>query len=173
MPEKQSPHILMDHNRVIRTLRRMAFQIAESLAAPENLIIAGLNQRGYDTARLLSELFPGQTERRIPVVRLDVDGEESPKLDMDTNGKCVLLVDDVLFSGRTMLRALDSAGNSGSPEWIKIAVLVDRGHRKFPLYPEFSGIRYPTKFREHVKVETNEGENFRVMLLPDREQQVD
>ncbi len=167
MPEKQATHILMDDNRVRRTLRRIAFQVAESLPDHKQLVIAGLNRRGFDVAGVLASFLSSKFGFELPVLRLDVDSQESPKFEADITGKYVLLVDDVLFSGRTMMRALDAAGTAGNPEWIKIAVLIDRGHRKFPLYPEYFGMRHPTKFKEHVHVETGEGKEFKVVLLPD------
>lgn len=156
---------LMDPARVKRTVRRMAFQLAEDIPDPENAVLVGLNIRGYIIALLLGEHLSKAVEHSIPVHQTNVNTPELAEADFDTKNKDIILVDDVLFSGRTMSRALSVVSGKGEPERIRIAVLVDRGHRKFPLYPEVSGMRYPTKFDEHVEVVSSDSDSSVSVLL--------
>ncbi|MCH8557454.1 MAG: hypothetical protein LAT84_06530 [Balneolia bacterium] len=157
--------ILMDPARVKRTVRRMAFQLAEGISNPENVVLVGLNVRGQIIASLLGEDLSKAIKYSIPVYQTDVNTTELPEPGFDTQNKDIILVDDVLFSGRTMSRALSVVSAEGEPERIRIAVLVDRGHRTFPLYPEVSGMRYPTKFDEHVEVVPSDSDQSVSVLL--------
>ena len=157
MSDTLTPQLtLMDPARVKRTVRRMAFQLAEGIEHPGKVVLAGLNVRGMLLAKLLGHHLSKALGIEVPVHSIDVNSPELPESGFDTENKDIILVDDVLFSGRTMSRALSVITGNAEPERIRIAVLIDRGHRKFPLYPEVSGMRYPTKFDEHVEVETSQ-----------------
>jgi pyrimidine operon attenuation protein/uracil phosphoribosyltransferase len=143
---------LMDRPRIQRTLHRIAIQVWEQIGSDKDLVIIGLNERGYATALELSENITDLMDVEIPVHRYEVSGNSSETPLPDCNEKFVLLVDDVIFSGKTMFDALSALCNIYNPEAIEIAVLIDRGHRKYPLLTNMSGITVPTKAGEHIEV---------------------
>jgi len=158
--------VLMDSSRVERTIRRMAFQLLEDIPDPSKLLLAGLNIRGYKLAQQLQQHLAKSLQCPVQLERIDANSAEAPVVNFDVDNKDIILVDDVLFSGLTMARALNAVVYKADPQRIRIAVLVDRGHRKFPLYPEVYGIKYPTKFDEHVEVITTaKDDSISVILL--------
>lgn len=156
--------VMMDHNRIHRSLNRMAHEIMEKTHGESDLAVVGINERGWAVARQLAVLLSGIGGREVPSVQLDVDehaGSEAPGM----KGRRVLLVDDVIFSGETMFRALQLISGNGLPAEVRIAVLVDRGHRRFPIEAQFTGISIPTKLREHVSVELDDDEALHSVVL--------
>ncbi len=149
--------ILMDRPRMLRTLHRMALQIWEKLEDEDELVIIGLNERGYATAAELSENLEKLLETQLPVHRYEVTGKSSETPLPNCNDKFVLLVDDVIFSGKTMFEALSAVCNIYEPKIIDIAVLLDRGHRRYPLLTDLCGITVPTKLGEHIEVMLKNG----------------
>lgn len=149
--------ILMDQPRILRALHRMALQVWEKLGKNDDLVIIGLNERGFATASELSKSLEELLEFRIPVHRYEVTGKRSETPLPDCNDKFVLLVDDVIFSGKTMFEALSDVCSIYEPKIIEIAVLLDRGHRKYPLLTDMSGITVPTKLGEHIEVMLKNG----------------
>lgn len=143
---------LMDRPRMQRTLHRIAIQVWERMGNKKELVIIGLNERGYATALELSKIITDLLGRDISAHRYEVSGNRSETPLPDCNDKFVLLVDDVIFSGKTMFDALSAICNVYEPEAIEIAVLIDRGHRKYPLLTDMSGITVPTKTGEHIEV---------------------
>lgn len=142
----------MDRPRMQRTIRRIAIQVWERMGNDKELVIIGLNERGYATALELSKNIADLLDKDLSVHRYEVSGNSSETPLPDCNDKFVLLVDDVIFSGKTMFDALSAICNVYEPDIIEIAVLIDRGHRKYPLLTDMSGITVPTKAGEHIEV---------------------
>lgn len=147
-----------------RTVNRLASQIVERTRDLSQLVLLGIYTRGVLLAELLArqiEMLEGVT---VPVGALDITfyrddldqiGLRTPaKTDIpfDLTGKTVVLVDDVIFKGRTIRAALNAVTEYGRPEVIRLAVLVDRGHRELPIHPDFIGKQLPTAKEEVVKV---------------------
>ncbi|WP_290878470.1 phosphoribosyltransferase family protein [Gracilimonas sp.] len=143
---------LMNRARLQRTLRRIAIQVWEKLGTEEDLVIIGLNERGYAAALELSGYIDDYLSTKAQVHQYEVTGNNAESSLPECNDKFVLLVDDVIFSGKTMFEALSGVCNIYEPKTIEIAVLIDRGHRKYPLLTGMSGIEVPTKLGEHIEV---------------------
>lgn len=145
----------MDRSRMKRTLKRMAIQVWERLGNEQKegeLVLVGLNERGYATAKEMATHLQNLMEAEVEPYRFDVN-EKAANTDLpDCNEKFVLIVDDVIFSGKTMFAALSSICNIYAPSSIEIATLLDRGHRKYPLRTDLTGITVPTKLGEHIEV---------------------
>jgi pyrimidine operon attenuation protein/uracil phosphoribosyltransferase len=155
----------MDAMQIHRTIMRIAHEIVERNKGVENLILVGIQKRGVPLAeRLVSaiEQFEGV---RVPVGAIDITlyrddlqmisqvpivGETAIKDDI--TGRVIILVDDVLFTGRTVRAALDELIDFGRPSAIQLAVLIDRGHREFPIRADFVGKNVPTSPNETVEV---------------------
>lgn len=166
---------LMDAAAMNRTLVRLSHEIVEHNRGAERLVLVGIIRRGVTLARRISthiERFEGV---RVPVGSLDIcfhrddrvtkeEGQpviSSTDLPFDINGKIVVLVDDVIYTGRTVRAAFDALFEHGRPAAIRLAVLVDRGLRELPIKPDFTGKNIPTSHREtvDVRVEESDGED--------------
>jgi len=156
---------IMSPERVRRTLRRLAYEIVERNQGAETLHLFGIVQSGVPLARVLATEINAIEERALVAHDLDVtpfrddrpdaDPPASPPYDIDLTGQDAVLVDDVLFTGRTARAALDAVHQYGRPESIQLAVLVDRGHREYPIQPDYTGRLLQTKHREQVVVDTD------------------
>ena len=144
---------LMDKQRIKRSLKRIAHQVSEDNRGAKELVILGINERGYAVAELLREYLKDLLDKEIQCRQLIVDKKESSQTELSLKNKYVLLVDDVIFSGTTMFDALNQITRMHSPEEVHTATLIDRGHRKFPIFAQFVGLDLPTKLDEHVNVE--------------------
>ncbi|MEX0609749.1 MAG: phosphoribosyltransferase family protein [Balneolaceae bacterium] len=149
--------ILMDKARMRRTLRRMAIQVWERVKDFDQIVLIGLNERGLATANELAEHLSKLVQIDVKVVQFTVDDSNSKKNIPNCNDKFVLLVDDVIFSGKTMFDALSAVCSINEPASIEIAALLDRGHRAYPLRTDLTGIKVPTKLGEHIEVMLKEG----------------
>ena len=159
-----STSTLMTPERVRRTVTRMAYEIVERNRGTEGLLVFGLKSRGAALAGLLADALEeagGQPVERhalaIAGFRDDRDGTPAP-LPTDApsaEGRDVLLVDDVLFTGRTARAALDAVLRYGRPRTLRLAVLIDRGHREVPVHPDVVGRTVPTKHAERVVVDVD------------------
>ncbi len=161
-----SPKIveILSAEELRRTLTRLASEIIEKSRDLSQLILVGIYTRGVPLAHILArqiEVLEGVSVEvgalDITFYRDDLDkiGLRTPaKTDMpfDLTGKTVVLVDDVIFKGRTIRAALNAVNEYGRPELIRLAVLVDRGHRELPIHPDFTGKQLPTAKEEIVKV---------------------
>ena len=146
--------ILLNEQRIIRTLKRMAYQIEEE-AKSKDIVLAGLNKRGFILANFLfDELNSFRT--KSPEIYSIFDEAKNPSDAIPTpSGEAILVVvDDVIFSGGTMFRAIRKVPELDSYEKILTAVLVDRGHRKYPVLASIVGFHAPTKLNEHVELQT-------------------
>lgn len=143
----------MDNERVQRSINRMAYQIAEENRDESGILLVGVKEQGYVIAQLLCDKLRQLTDRRVEVRPLDVGAEGEPGFKAPDNAfDYVVLVDDVIFSGRTMLLALQKILEKIQPGKVRTAVLVDRGHRVYPVEAAFTGMDLPTKLDEHVQV---------------------
>lgn len=151
--------LLMDRPRIERTLKRMALQVWERMGEEneEELVLIGLNERGYATAVEIASYLEVQTDSKINSHRYDVHRKNPNNTLPDCNEKFVLIVDDVIFSGKTMFSALSSICSIYEPSSIEIATIIDRGHRKYPLRTDLTGITVPTKAGEHIEVMLAQG----------------
>lgn len=158
--------VLLPPARVRRILTRMAYEIVERNRGSERLEVFGLKRRGLALAEHLATAIGAVEGREVRVHPLDVtpfrdDLEERPEpspLDPrpHVEGRHVVLVDDVLFTGRTVRAAIEAVLAHGRPASVQLAILVDRGHREFPIQPDYVGRTIPTKHRERVVVEVGE-----------------
>jgi len=146
-----------------RALTRIAHEIAERNENSSEVVLVGIHRGGVFLARRLAATLLAIWNQPVPVGELDI-GMHRDDLDQktpailptvipfDITGKTVILVDDVLFSGRTTRAALDALNDFGRPKRIQLAVLVDRGHRELPIKADFVGKNVPTSSRERVNV---------------------
>ena len=160
----------MTSQRVRRTVTRMAYEIIERTRGAEGLLVFGIKERGSALAGLLADALEdaggrpverhalsiaGFRDDRTDGDRQPVGGSPPPTGDADAEGRDVLLVDDVLFTGRTARAALDAVLQYGRPRTIQLAVLIDRGHREVPVHPDVVGRVVPTKHAERVVVDVD------------------
>ena len=165
--------VVLEHDDLARTLRRIAHEIAEKNPDPDGLAIVGIHTRGALLARRLHLLLAELTGVELPTGDLDISfyrddvGAKSPAaqpvvhashIDFDPSGKTVVLVDDVLFTGRTVRAAIDALFDYGRPQRVQLAVLCDRGHRELPIRPDYVGKNLPTAREERVNVRLAEAD---------------
>jgi len=165
--------VVLAHDDLRRTLRRIAHEIAEKNPAPEGLAIVGIHTRGALLARRLRALIGELVSAELPIGDIDISfyrddvGAKATSsqpvvhashIDFDLTGRTVVLVDDVLFTGRTVRAAIDALFDYGRPERIQLAVLCDRGHRELPIRPDYVGKNLPTARPERVNVRLEESD---------------
>ena len=156
---------LADEQGVNRTITRLAHEIIENCKGTENVGIIGIRTRGDYLAKRLAHKIEEIENVKLPVGVLDVvmyrDGfrmkTKLPRVEVtdipfDVDGKILILVDDVIYTGRTIRAALDALMDFGRPAAIQLAVLVDRGHRELPIKPDYVGKNIPTSIGEEVRV---------------------
>jgi len=161
--------IIMDEGEMTRAVRRIAHQIIEANKGVKDVVLVGVIQRGVPIAKRLADIIEKEENLQIPVGALDVSlyrddltskGNyiEVKKSDMPfkIEGKIVVLVDDVIFAGRTARAALDGLKDYGRASKVQLAALIDRGHRELPIHPDFTGKAIPTAKKEMVRVEIME-----------------
>ncbi len=159
--------LLIPAARVRRTLQRIASEVIERNQGADGLLVFGIRRRGLGLAERLADALTEVCGRPFEAHGLDVTPvrddrpEGTPAADppaeaVDVEGADVLLVDDVLFTGRTARAAIDAILALGRPRSIQLAVLVDRGHREFPIQPDYVGRVIPTKYGERIVVEVGD-----------------
>lgn len=159
---------LMDGDTMNRVLTRMAHQIMEQESL-ENLMMVGIRSRGVPLAKRLAAMIEKYEGVKVPVGELDITMyrddmsriAELPQvsdseLPADVTGMTIILVDDVLYTGRTVRAAMEAIMDKGRPSRIRLAALVDRGHRELPIRPDFVGKNVPTSQSERVGVQVEE-----------------
>lgn len=161
--------VLMDSKRIGRSVKRMGYEIVEHNTSSDPIILFGIDQRGYAVAQLLENvlgpIFSGSVRALQFSLKNGSSGETLPELETAVlQHSFPIVVDDVIFSGETMFYALKKITATLEPEEIHSAVLVDRGHRKFPIQAQFCGLELPTKLNEHVRVVVEEMEIEEVIL---------
>lgn len=157
--------VLLDAGDMRRTLGRMAHEILEANQGAEGLVVVGVLRRGWPVAKRLAFLMTQIEGTTVPCGKIDirayrddrknVDGDES-EVPFEVTGKTVILVDEVVFTGRTVRAALDALMRYGRPTSVQLAVLVDRGHRELPIEPNYCGRKVQTDKADHIVVKVNE-----------------
>ena len=160
---------ILDQEGVRRSLTRIAHEILERNNGVENLVLIGIRRRGVPLAKRLAERIMAIEGSNIPVGVLDITLYRddlstlahqplvhSTEIHFPVLGKKIVLVDDVIFTGRTIRAALDAIIDLGRPQVIQLAVLVDRGHRELPIRPDYVGKNVPTSGKESVLVQIEE-----------------
>jgi len=181
--------VLLDEESIRRTLSRIAHEIIERNDDLETVALVGIHTRGVPLANRLRHLIEERTGEELALGQLDITfhrddvhvrAGQAPrrpqplaretKLDFELEGRTVILVDDVLYTGRTIRAAIDALLEYGRPERVQLAVLADRGHRELPIRPDYVGKNLPTGRNERVQVELMEIDEIdRVVLVTERE----
>lgn len=156
---------IMDAEEIRRALMRIANQIVERNKGVEGLVIVGIHRRGVPLAKRLAEAIFKLEEEEVPVGTLDINlyrddlstiGYQpivrKTEIPVDISARNVVLVDDVLYTGRTVRAALDALMDLGRPKSIQLAVLVDRGHRELPIRADYVGKDVPSSRKEIISV---------------------
>ncbi|MFF9663563.1 bifunctional pyr operon transcriptional regulator/uracil phosphoribosyltransferase PyrR [Streptomyces althioticus] len=177
-PSQADARPVLEAPDIARVMTRIAHEIVERAKGADDVVLLGIPTRGVFLARRLADRLEQITERKVTVGSLDITmyrddlrlqppralaRTEIPGDGID--GKLVVLVDDVLFSGRTIRAALDALNDIGRPRAVQLAVLVDRGHRELPIRADYVGKNLPTSLRETVKVLLAEEDGRDTVLL--------
>jgi pyrimidine operon attenuation protein/uracil phosphoribosyltransferase len=176
--------VILDGDALARTLARLAHELIERTDAVESLALVGIHTRGVPLARRLSALVGERSGLEPAIGALDISfhrddvlvrGRGAPlraqplvrstELGFPLEGRTCVLVDDVLFTGRTIRAAIDALLDYGRPDRVQLAVLVDRGHRELPIRPDYVGKNLPTALDERVRVELEETDGADRVLL--------
>jgi pyrimidine operon attenuation protein/uracil phosphoribosyltransferase len=178
--------VVLDAEAIDRTLSRIAHEIIERNDELDEVALIGIHQRGVPLAQRLRRLIAERTGIELQLGQLDITfyrddvqvrGREAPlhpqpvvratRLDFPLEGKTCILVDDVLYTGRTIRAAIEALFDYGRPERIQLAVLVDRGHRELPIRPDYVGKNLPTSRDERIQVQLVEVDEVdRILLVP-------
>src|SRR3954464_7912458 len=182
--------ILLDDEAIRRTLSRIAHEIIERNEELETVALVGIHTRGVPLAHRLRRLIEERADLELDLGQLDITfhrddvhvrAGQAPrraqpvvrdtKLDFELEGRTVILVDDVLYTGRTIRAAIDALFEYGRPERVQLAVLADRGHRELPIRPDYVGKNLPTTRGERIQVELLEVDEVdRVLLVSEPEE---
>ncbi len=164
-----SKKVIMSSEDIRRTLARIAHEIIERNKVIEHLVLVGMRTRGVPLAKRLAANIKSFEGIEIPVGALDISlyRDDLASLDLqpvvqrtdipvDIDGKSIVLVDDVLYTGRSTRAAMDALIDMGRPRSIQLAVLVDRGHRELPIRPDYAGKNIPSSRHEEIQVQLEE-----------------
>lgn len=156
---------MLDAGDMRRTLGRMAHEILEANQGAEQLVVVGVLRRGWPIAKRLAFLMTQIEGTTVPCGKLDVRPfrDDRPSVEVneteipfEVTGKTVILVDEVIFTARTIRAALDGLMRYGRPRAVQLAVLIDRGHRELPIEPNYYGKKIFTEKADHIVVKVNE-----------------
>ena len=180
--EMNEKKVLLDEAAINRALTRIAHEIIETNKGAMDMVLVGIETRGVPLAHRLAEKIKMIENVEVPVEQVNItfyrdDLEkkfdqpvmEDSKLNTIINGKSIVLVDDVIYTGRTVRAAMDALMDSGRPSHIKLACLIDRGHREVPIRPDFVGKNIPTSKKEIVRVHIAEIDGDNIVLLEMKE----
>jgi len=169
MPKLRVKGRLMSASEIERTLVRLAHEIVEKNDGAENLGLIGIKRRGVPLAERLAVLIEKIEKRKVDTGVLDISfyrddlSTAGPRptvsksdIGFDVNGRDIVLLDDVLYTGRTIRAALDALFDHGRPKSVQLLVLIDRGHRELPIQATFTGRSVPTSSREIIEVKLKE-----------------
>lgn len=189
VPSPATAKVLLDAEAISKALSRISHEILERNDELDRVVLAGIQTRGVPLAHRLRRLIGERSGQDLPVAALDItfhrddvhvrDGGRPPErqpvvrdthVPFSLEGLTAVIVDDVLYTGRTIRAAIDALMDFGRPARIQLAVLVDRGHRELPIRPDYVGKNLPTARSERIQVELVEVDEVdRVLLLPERE----
>jgi len=193
LPARTAGKILLDEVALERTLSRIAHEIIERNADLDDVALVGIHTRGVPLAQRLRRLVEERSGEEVALGTVDITfyrddvqvrGGEAPlhaqplvrstQLDFPLAGRTCILVDDVLYTGRTIRAAIDALFDYGRPARVQLAVLVDRGHRELPIRPDYVGKNLPTSREERIQVQLLEVDEVdRVLLVPSAEETAD
>lgn len=169
--------LIMDEKAIGRAIFRIAHEIIEKNKGIENIVLIGIKTRGLPLALRFSEKIEEIEGSKVPVFPLDItyyrDDYEKDDMaplsvesfDFDIKDKTVILVDDVLYTGRTVRAALDAIVDRGRPKNVELAVLIDRGHRELPIRADFIGKNVPTSRSERISVLLEETDGISQVII--------
>lgn len=155
--------IILDDKAMARAIARMSYQIIERNKGVDNLVIIGILSRGAQIAERIARRIQEVEGKTVEVGLLDItahrddlhtgaDYQDKSSIPFDFNDKTVVLVDDVMYTGRSVRAAIDGLMDRGRPRSIQLAVLIDRGHRELPIRPDYIGKNVPTSKNEQIQV---------------------
>jgi pyrimidine operon attenuation protein / uracil phosphoribosyltransferase len=191
LPAQTSPKTLLDEAAIAKSLSRIAHEIVEGNPELDRVALVGIHTRGVPLAHRLRRLIHEFTGREVALGSLDITfyrddvqvraGEpprhpqplvRATRLDFALEGRTVILVDDVLYTGRTIRAAIDALFDYGRPERVQLACLADRGHRELPIRPDYVGKNLPTSRNERIQVQLVEVDEIdQVLLVPTPEEE--
>lgn len=172
MPDEREGRVVLEASDITRALTRIAHEILERNKGPESLVLLGIPSRGVPLAERIAERIRSVEGYDVPVGALDVTmyrddlrqhparGPHATRVPGPVEGRTVVLVDDVLYSGRTVRAALDALADLGRPDVVRLAVLVDRGHRELPIRADHVGKNLPSSRHERVMVRLEEADGY-------------
>jgi pyrimidine operon attenuation protein / uracil phosphoribosyltransferase len=184
LPARTSPRTLLDEQAIAKSLSRIAHEIAEANPELDRVALVGIHTRGVPLAQRLRRLIQEFTGTEVELGSLDITfyrddvqvrAGEAPRhpqplvratrLDFPVAGRTVVLVDDVLYTGRTIRAAIDALFDYGRPARVQLACLADRGHRELPIRPDYVGKNLPTSRNERIQVQLVEVDEVDQVLL--------
>jgi pyrimidine operon attenuation protein/uracil phosphoribosyltransferase len=186
LPQSRKPLLrekeqLMSASEIERTLVRLAHEVVEKNNGVKDLGLVGIRRRGVPLAQRLAKLIHRIDGADVPVGQLDITFYRDdlslvgPKpvvqkgeIGFDVGGKNIILVDDVLFTGRTTRAAMDALFDHGRPRRVQLLVLIDRGHRELPIDASFVGRRVETRYEDNIEVKLQESDKTEKVLLMER-----
>jgi len=191
LPAQTSPKTLLDEAAIAKSLSRIAHEVVEANPELDRVALVGIQTRGVPLAHRLRRLIEEFAGTEVDLGSLDITfyrddvqvrGGEPPrhaqplvratKLDFPLEGRTVVLVDDVLYTGRTIRAAIDALFDYGRPARVQLACLADRGHRELPIRPDYVGKNLPTSRNERVQVQLVEVDEVdQVLLVPSPEEE--
>jgi len=169
--------LIMDEKAIERAIFRIAHEIIEKNKGVENIVLIGIKTRGWPLSHRFSNKIEEIEGSKVPVFPLDItyyrDDYEKDDMapmsvksfDFDIKDKTVILVDDVLYTGRTVRAALDAIVDQGRPKNVELAVLIDRGHRELPIRADFIGKNVPTSRSERISVLLEETDGINQVII--------
>lgn len=171
--------VLLDAGDLRRTLGRMAHEILEANSGTEGVVVVGILRGGWPVAKRLAFLMTQIEGTIVPCGRIDprpfrddlergrlpTSGEDESEIPFEVNGKAVVLVDEVIYTGRTIRAAMDALMKFGRPKSIELAVLIDRGHREVPITPNYCGKAIATEREDHIVVKVKEVDGEDAVIL--------
>ncbi len=157
--------VLLDATDMRRTLGRMAHEILEGNQGAEGIVVVGILRRGYPVAKRLAFLMTQIEGTTVPCGKLDIRAfrddrpivdEDQTEIPFEVTDRIVILVDEVIYTARTARSALDALMKQGRPRAVRLAALIDRGHRELPIEPDYVGRKVHTEPSDHIIVKVNE-----------------
>ena len=164
----QAKALIMDNDSVERAITRISHEIIEKNRGVEGLIILGIVGKGIPLSKKLGAKISQISGTDIDIKHVDIKGHRDDvdrqssdkfRFDFDIENKIIIIVDDVLYTGRTVRAALDAIVYNGRPKKVQLAVLIDRGHRELPIRPDYVGKNVPTSRDERIVVVLEDGNN--------------